>query len=462
MEELVASVQPFIFSTKPFLRHFFANIHTIKSDIILMLNLYKYSLKDSDIYKKYYFYRRRMETNDQIFMKMLDSMQNPYPLYRELRDNMPIIYSQNMESYFVSRYDTCHSILSSSKFGHLQNDKEPVAPIHDKYMQDYSGKHPKMKQKSILSLNPPDHTRIRNLVSKAFTPRSIELLKPFISELSDRLLNTGGRREIDLITEFAAPLPAYVIAKLMGVPDKDMPKFKELSDEFAKLLNPFSSDDEIYGGYVAKGELGKYFNELIALRKKDPTDDMLSRIVHDIENGYSITEEELLTMLSLLLVAGHETTTNLIGNGFYALLRNRDQMEMLQNDRSLLKNAIEEMLRYDSPVQMVVRTPMAEDAIIEGETVKKDQFVACVIGSANHDESVFRDPEKFDITRKEIKHLSFSEGIHFCLGAPLARVEGAIAFDKLLDSFGDCRLLETPKYRSNFNMRGLEHLRMSF
>jgi cytochrome P450 len=227
-------------------------------------------------------------------------------------------------------------------------------------------------------------------------------------------------------------------------------------------LNPFSSDDEIYSGYVAKGELGKYFNELIALRKKDPTDDMLSRIVHDIENGYSITEEELLTMLSLLLVAGHETTTNLIGNGFYALLRNRDQMEMLQNDRSLLKNAIEEMLRYDSPVQMVVRTPMAEDAIIEGETVKKDQFVACVIGSANHDESVFRDPEKFDITRKEIKHLSFSEGIHFCLGAPLARVEGAIAFDKLLDSFGDCRLLETPKYRSNFNMRGLEHLRMSF
>lgn len=403
-----------------------------------------------------------MEINDKVFVKMSDSMQNPYPMYRELRNNMPIIYSQKMVSYFVSRYDTCHYILSNSMFGHTENDIEVEAPIHQRYMQNYSSQHPKMKQRSILSLNPPDHTRIRNLVSKAFTPRSIEQLKPFVSDLSERLLSKEGSREIDLIREFAAPLPAYVIAKLMGVPDKDMPKFKELSDEFAKLLNPLSSDDDIYSGYVAKGELGKYFNDLIAMRKKDPSDDLLSRIIHDMENGYRISEEELLTMLSLLLVAGHETTTNLIGNGFYALLRNRDQMEILQNDRSLLKNSIEEMLRYDSPVQMVVRTPMREDTVIEGHTVKKNEFITCIIGSANHDESVFKDPEKFDITRREIRHLSFSEGIHFCLGAPLARVEGAIAFDKLLDHLGNCELMEIPKYRANFNMRGLEQLKLSF
>ncbi len=164
----------------------------------------------------------------------------------------------------------------------------------------------------------------------------------------------------------------------------------------------------------------------------------------------------------MLLVAGHETTTNLIGNGFYALMKNSEQMNMLIDDRSLIKNAIEEILRYDSPVQMVGRVSMTDDVSIEGLDVAKNKFIAVMVGSANRDEEIFNEPDKFDITRNEIRHLSFSEGIHFCLGAPLARVEGAIAFNKLLDHLKGGKIIEEPKYRGNYNMRGLEHLRISF
>ena len=403
-----------------------------------------------------------METGEDFLVEMNSSLQNPYPFYKELRDKFPIVYSKNLDTFFVSRYDTCNMILKEKQFGHTPNDLDEPSPIFDKYMKEYGDKHPKMKRRSILSLNPPDHTRIRNLASRSFTPRAIEQLKPFIENLSENLLRPNDTHEIDLITQFAAPLPAYVIAKLMGVPEKDMPRFKILSDEFAKLLNPLSSDDDIYNGFVAKGELGKYFSDLMEIKKRDPSDDLLSKIVTDMEGGYNITVEELLTLCTLLLVAGHETTTNLIGNGFYALMKNREQMNMLIDDRSLIKNAIEEMLRYDPPVQMVGRVSMTDEISIEGLDVAKNKFIAVMVGSANHDEEIFNEPEKFDITRKEIRHLSFSEGIHFCLGAPLARVEGAIAFDKLLDRLKGGKIIEQPRYRGNYNMRGLEHLRISF
>ena len=403
-----------------------------------------------------------MKAGEDFLLEMQRSLQDPYPFYRKLRAQFPIVYSKNLDTVFVSRYETCNMILKEKQFGHMPNDLDEPSPIFDKYMKEYGDKHPKMKRRSVLSLNPPDHTRIRNLASKSFTPRAIEQLKPFIENLSENLLRPNGKHEIDLITHFAAPLPAYVIAKLMGVPEKDMPKFKILSDEFAKLLNPLSSDDDIYNGFVAKGELGKYFSDLMEIKKRDPSDDLLSKMVTDLEDGYNITVEELLTLCTLLLVAGHETTTNLIGNGFYALMKNREQMNMLIDDRLLIKNAIEEMLRYDSPVQMVSRVSMTDDVSIEGIDVAKNKFIAVMVGSANHDEEIFNEPDKFDITRNEIRHLSFSEGIHFCLGAPLARVEGAIAFDKLLDHLKGGKIIEEPKYRGNYNMRGLEHLRISF
>ena len=403
-----------------------------------------------------------METGEDFLVEMNSSLQNPYPFYKELRDKFPIVYSKNLDTFFVSRYDTCNMILKEKQFGHTPNDLDEPSPIFDKYMKEYGDKHPKMKRRSILSLNPPDHTRIRNLASRSFTPRAIEQLKPFIENLSENLLRPNDTHEIDLITQFAAPLPPYVIAKLMGVPEKDMPRFKILSDEFAKLLNPLSSDDDIYNGFVAKGELGKYFSDLMEIKERNPSDDLLSKMVTDMEGGYNITVEELLTLCTLLLVAGHETTTNLIGNGFYALMKNREQMNMLIDDRSLIKNAIEEMLRYDPPVQMVGRVSMTDEISIEGLDVAKNKFIAVMVGSANHDEEIFNEPEKFDITRKEIRHLSFSEGIHFCLGAPLARVEGAIAFDKLLDHLKSGKIIEQPRYRGNYNMRGLEHLRISF
>jgi len=302
---------------------------------------------------------------DSLFISIQNSLQDPYPLYSKLRKESPIVYSESLAYYFVSGYETCNSILKGAQFGHTPNDVENSYPVRDRYLSNYADKHPRMKQRSILTLNPPDHNRIRNIVSKAFTPRSIEQLKSFISNLAENLLDMDGIEEIDLIEEFAAPLPAYVIAKLMGIPEGDMPMFKQLSDQYAALVNPLSSDDEMYRALISKGKLGKYFKNILEMKKRNPEDDLLSRIVHDIENGYSITEEELLTMCSLLLVAGHETTTNLIGNGFYALMKNRDQMDILIDDRGVIKNAIEEMLRYDPPVQVVSRVSMVDDVIIE-------------------------------------------------------------------------------------------------
>lgn len=402
-----------------------------------------------------------MSVNEDFLVKMNGSLQDPYPLYAELRKHSPVVYSMTTDTFFISRYDTCHMILKAKEFGHTPNDLEEKTPIFDRYIKEYGDKHPKMKKRSILSLNPPDHTRIRNLASKSFTLGSTGQLKPFIEKLSENLLRGNGMNGIDLITDFAALLPDYVIAKLMGVPEKDMPRFKILSDEFVKLFSPFSSDDEIYRGYIAKGELGKYFKELGEKKKRDPSDDLLNQMVTDMEEGYNITIEELLTLCSLLVVAGHETKTNLIGNGFYALMKNREQMDMLVEDRSLIRNAIEEMLRYDSPFQMVSRVPMVDDVSIEGQTVQKNKFIAVMVGPANHDETIFNEPEKFDITRKDIRHLAFSEGIHFCLGAPLARVEGEIAFNKILDHLKGAKIIEEPKYRGNFNIRGLEHLKIS-
>ena len=264
----------------------------------------------------------------------------------------------------------------------------------------------------------------------------------------------------DVIRDFAAPIPAYTIAKMLGVPQSDMPKFKEWSDDAVLSLDVAIGKEEQAKADQAQSNLLDYFQELIDERRKNLADDLLSDLIRSEESGDKLSHIELLVMCNLLLIAGHETTTNLIGNGFLALIRNREQFEMLREDRSLLKSAVEEFLRYDPPVQRVSRA-LYRDAKFSGKLLPKGSVATAVIGSANRDPLVFESPNKLNIARKENKHLSFSAGIHYCLGAQLAKLEAEVAFNCLCDMFKQPRLYEEPVWRKNSNMHGMETLKIA-
>ena len=256
---------------------------------------------------------------------------------------------------------------------------------------------------------------------------------------------------------FAGPIPAYTIANILGVPNSDMQKFKNWSDSVALSLDSTRSKEEYEEARVAGENLSLYISNLIDKKKDSLEEDLLSDLIIAEDSGQKLTHRELIATLTLLLVAGHETTTNLIGNGFLALLKNRDQLEMLKSDRSLLKSAVEEFLRYDPPVQQVARA-VYKTTVISGTEIREGSRVSAVIGSANRDPEAFENPDNLDITRKENRHLSFSKGIHFCIGSQLARLEAEIAFDILMDNLSDVKIIAEPEWRKNANMHGMKTL----
>jgi hypothetical protein len=311
----------------------------------------------------------------------------------------------------------------------------------------------------MLFLDPPDHTRLRALVSKAFTPQAIEALEPRIrqimGELLDQIPNPNG---FDLIQAIANPLPVIVIAELLGVSPEDRAQFKHWSDQRARLLEPTITTQERQAAAHAAEGLNAYFLAVIEQRRMQPRDDLISALVAVEEAGDKLTQHELLEMLRLILVAGNETTTNLIGNGILALLRHPQQMQRLRDEPGLIAAAVEELLRYDAPVQINARSAL-QDIEIHGRSIKKGQGIILLIASANHDPTVFRNPEQLDITRQETSHIAFGRGIHHCLGAPLARLEARIVIDMLLERFANFRLLtDTPTFRDNLVLRGLTTL----
>ena len=313
----------------------------------------------------------------------------------------------------------------------------------------------------MLVLDPPDHTRLRALVSKAFTPTAIEALKPristIVSEILDRIDDPAG---FDLIDTLAYPLPVRVMAELLGVPSQDYAQFKLWSDRRARILEPTMTAAEAELAVQAAQEFDAYFRTVVNARRAVPQDDLISTLVAVEEQGDTLTEYELLMMLRLLLIAGNETTTNLIGNGMLALLRHPEQLRALQQNPELIPAAIEELLRYDTPVQLDGRTAL-EDMNIKGRSIAKGQGIVLLLGSANRDPEVFTIPEQLDITRNEANHIAFGRGIHHCLGAPLARLEGRIAFEALFERFTDLRLLtERPQFKDNVVLRGLTALPM--
>jgi len=378
---------------------------------------------------------------------------SPFEFYSHMRKNNPVAFDEKNERWGIYPYNDIEKILRdpskfSSKFGPL--DLPLATPVE--YEEN-------IHRPSLITSDPPYHRKLRSIVDTLFFPIEISKLEPcienIVNELIDKIIEKNNNT-MDLISDFAYPLPATVIAELLGVPSEDHNTFHQWADVIVGLEE---NSDIDYIKKVSKtfDEMDIYFSKLIEERKKknfstnDEDDDLISRIIRAKVDGHSLSEKEILTFSNLLLNAGHITTVNLIGNSIFSLLENPQEFKRLQENRnSLIKPAIEETLRYRSPVQLVIR--IANDDVtlseegkgkrgggrgteIEKQEIKKGQKIILFLGSANHDESVFTDPERFDITRKNLRHMAFGTGIHFCLGAPLARLEGQIALRILLERF---------------------------
>jgi cytochrome P450 len=381
---------------------------------------------------------------------------DPYPTYRRLRAEDPV-HQSPLGFWVLTRYEDVVAALRDPRLA-----KEAIpAFVAARFGLPVAG--PGL---SMLDRDPPDHTRLRGLVSKAFTPRVVDVLRPHIQQIVDGLLdrveNQGG---MDLVEDFAYPLPVTVICEMLGVPVEDRERFKIWGLDIARGLDAIwlpPDSDVAKRSLAARHELADYFRHLIARRRAQPRADMLSGLIAAEEAGDKLNEEDLLATCILLLVAGHETTVNLIGNGMLALLRHPGQLHRLQEDPGLMVTAVEELLRYDGPVQRTARIP-SEDVTIGGLLIPKGELVMPFIGAADRDPAQFRDPERLDITRTDNRHIAFGWGIHFCLGAPLARIEGQIAIGTIVRRLPNLRLAtEAPAFRQSLTLRGLSTLPVTF
>jgi cytochrome P450 len=381
---------------------------------------------------------------------------DPYPTYHRLRAGEPVHHSP-LGFWVLTRYDDVVMALRDPRLA-----KEAIAAF---VAARFGAPVPAMGL-SMLDRDPPDHTRLRSLVSKAFTPRVVEGLRPRIQQIVDGLLERArGAGGMDLIEEFAYPIPVIVICEMLGVPVEDHERFKGWSLDIARGLDSvlLPPDSEVPRRSIAsRNALANYFRELIARRRASPRADMLSALIAAEEAGDKLSENELLATCILLLIAGHETTVNLIGNGTLALLRHPDQLRRLRDNPALIGSAVEEVLRYDGPVQRTARIP-SEDVVIGGQIIGKGEMVMPFIGAADRDPAQFPEPDRLDITRTDNRHIAFGWGIHFCLGAPLARVEGQIAINTLVQRLPKLELATAaPEFRQSLTLRGLKSLPVSF
>ena len=367
--------------------------------------------------------------------------QYPYDVYKEVRDKDPVHRMRVIDGWGLTRYQDVDAVLRDHR--RFSNGG-----------RSFTGLGPE----TLLDLDPPDHTRLRSLVSKAFTPRSVAKLTPRIDQIIEELLDAIGERErFDLIEDFAFPLPVIVIAEMLGVPPEDRAQFKEWSTDIAITVEPIIPDDLAVRLEESTGKLFEYFETIIADRERSPQDDMISALIAARDDNDRLSHDELLGTLVLLLVAGNETTRNLIGNGMFALLKNPDQLQLLRGSPELIDDAVHELLRYDPPVQLDGRLVM-EDVEIGGKRLRANERVISFIGAANRDPDAFADPDVLDISRPKKSHLSFGRGIHYCLGAPLAILEGKSAILALLDRFPNMRLVSEPTYNDVLVLRGLSEL----
>lgn len=382
---------------------------------------------------------------------------DPYPMYHRLRAEDPV-HRSPLGFWVLTRYDDVASVLRDPNFA-----KEAIAAF---VAQRLGVEATVGVGISMLDRDPPDHTRLRSLVSKAFTPRVVEGLRPRIQQIVDELLDRAeDHRSMDLIEELAYPIPVIVICEMLGVPVEDHERFRGWSLDLARGLDATmlgAGSDVAVRAADSRRALSAYFRELIAERRDSPRGDLLTALITAEEAGDKLSEHELLATCILLLVAGHETTVNLLGNGTLALLRHPAELRRLRENPGLIGSAVEELLRYDGPVQRTARVPSAA-AVIDGHTIEAGEMVMPFIGAADRDPAHFPDPDRLDLTRTDNRHIAFGWGIHFCLGAPLARLEGQIAINTMLRRFPKLALAtDRPEYRQSLTLRGLKALPVAF
>jgi cytochrome P450 len=386
---------------------------------------------------------------------------DPYPHYRELRAEAPVHWSP-IGFWVFTRYAEGATIVQDRRFAMFEPRE-----FGENAGYQYEGAAPEKVQASLARMmlfkNAPDHTRLRSLVTKAFTARAIEGLRnriaAIVADLLDRVRKAG---HMDVIADIAYPLPAIVIAEMLGVPPEDRDQFRLWSRALASTIDPMILPDEMERAAVAVDRFAEYFTALIARRRKEPREDVLSAMIAAEDQGDRLSEAELISNAMLILNAGHETTTNLVGNGMLALLRHPEQLARLREDPSLLPGAVEELLRYDSPTQLTARRARV-DCEVGGVEVNAGQQVMVILGSANRDPARFPEPDRLDIARGDTEHLSFGGGPHYCLGANLARLEGQIAIGALIATFPGLRLApEAPEWRETLTLRGMKTLPVEF
>jgi cytochrome P450 len=389
---------------------------------------------------------------------------NPYPLYHQLRRKHPVRRDPLAPVWVLTRYADVVAYLRDPRF-----KKDPFSSdvLPDRLRsqmelpddQPQAGVMPAGPQ-SMLFLDPPRHTRIRGLFNKAFTPRTVQVLRPRIEQVARQMLDkveeTGG--SMDLIRDLAYPLPTVVIAELLGFPPEDYERLKKWSDDFAATLSFTPTTDQQNAAARSREEMRQYFEKVTERLRAQPEDNLISGLLAAEYEHSKLSKQELFANCVLLMAAGHETTTNLIGNGVLALLQNPDLLNLLRDRPGLIESAIEELLRYDSPVQWTSRVA-AENVTIGDKQIARGEMVIGSLGAANRDPEQFRDPDRLDITRTDNRHVAFGAGVHFCLGSALAKMEGEIAISALVERFSKIELTKKRfDWRSGAVFRGLYHL----
>lgn len=407
---------------------------------------------------------------------------NPYPFYEQLREQDPIHWDDELGFWTLTRYDDIAALYTDERFsraeGLLRNferlpdlQQQVALPVYHSF------------SKTVFYSDPPYHTHLRGLMNHAFTPRYVERLRPYIRQTVDQLLDSQ-HNEMDVIHDLAYPLPVMVIAELIGLPVSDRANFKKWSDDLFAILGTVKNKPQQLLERAAQSlsEMTEYIKYLADQRRENMGDDLLSillsvsdgdscpyphhaatplsqgQLTRESPTASALTEEELVANVNILLSTGHETTTHLIGNGILALLKHPDQLQLLKERPALIASAVDEILRYDNPVQITYRSAL-EDAELNGKLIRKGDLVNTVIGSANRDPERFMEPHRFDITRDEGRHLSFGLGIHYCIGAPLVKLEAEIAFETLLRRFPDLALAtEKLEWQEHPIFRGLKSL----
>jgi cytochrome P450 len=385
---------------------------------------------------------------------------DPYPLFRRLRETDPVHWDPFLHAWIVTRYEDVVNVMLKCSADRTPTPQQLEAMGMLAELQPIA----QVMVKQMLFLDAPAHTRLRALCATAFTPARVAALKEHIQEIADRLIDQVlDSGKMDVIADFANPLPAIVTAELFGVPTADHQNLKDWSTDFAEMLGNFQHNpDRARGALKATENMVAYFQQAMRDQEKNPTPGLVNSLMNAEVDGSRLTEEEIVANLIVTMVGGQETTTNLIGNGLVSLLKNRDQLELLKGDSSILPSAIEELLRYESPSQHTARLA-PDDMMLGGKKIQKRQAVIAVFAAANRDPERFPDPDKLDLRRTDNRHVAFAWGAHYCFGAPLARMEGQIAFETMLRRLPNIQLEpQELMWRENLGLRGLKSLFITF